>query len=410
MATEDHTYVIDPGATDPDLIRKLTPLGEDPGRRTTRSASSRQRRRATVERPAATQQPPSRPLLWLVGAFALGPFSLLLATPSARRIPRWRPSVAGGAGLLAGLAAWIWFLPPAALGGGDRLLLAQVLAVALAAAVWLAAWCLGLVAASRRCPEGPLSRRGHQRPLLAGLAGLAAPGLGLLLAGRRWRCVLSVILVGAGGVAALLHSRAATWWTTHRTATASTIDDLQLESFFLSLVAILAVGILAWLVSALEGGRLAAGPRVVRAVSGADRVPAALLIALVALTIWFRPLDAAHGLDRLTSTLVADGLRLAPLWTARAASSLAPGEPRLEMRVAERQAALGRHEVATAIREDLQRRWHELAVAAPGDAVGPAGAAGSPATASAPWREAAAAAMPLQVPGTATGDPRPPAR
>jgi hypothetical protein len=238
----------------------------------------------------------------------------------------------------------------------------QGAAVLAAAMAWLTVWCLGLIAASDRCPEGPLSRRGHRRPLVAATVGLCCPGLGLLLSGRRVRCIVTLAVVGAGAVATLLLLRAPFSWQAHHADPDPMFSDLQVERIFLVLAGTLAAGALAWLVSALEGGRLAAGPRVVRAVSGADRVPAALLISLVALGIWFRPLDAAHGLDRLTHQLTDGGLRLAPLWTARAAAFLAPAEPVLELRVAERQEALGRHEEATATRQELYRRWRSLAL------------------------------------------------
>jgi hypothetical protein len=168
------------------------------------------------------------------------------------------------------------------------------------------------------------------------------------------------MVVGLGATAGLSLWRVVDWWSWHRSGPASVFTDLQLEQAFLVLVGLAGLGVLAWLVSALEAGRLAAGPRVVRTMAGADRIPAALLIALVALGFWFRPLDLSQELDRITGTLADNGLRLAPLWTARAAALLAPADPVLELRVAEREAAMGHVREAAAIREKLHGRWQRF--------------------------------------------------
>jgi hypothetical protein len=260
------------------------------------------------------------------------------------------------------VAIALWLQDPARLGGGDRAFLVQSSAVAAAAMVWLAAGGVGLVTAARRCGEGPLARRPSRRPLLAGLVGLLAPGLGLLLAGRWIRSAATIVVVGLGATAALVLTRAPGWWHAHREdGQPALIDDLALERILLGLAAVVTVGAIGWFVSALEAGRLAAGPRTVRAVSGADRVPAALLLALVALAVFFRPADLARGLDRATGTLSAHELRLTALATARAAAWLAPADPLLELRVAERLDALGRADAAATIRHRLRDRWQRFA-------------------------------------------------
>ncbi|MEZ4387024.1 MAG: hypothetical protein R3D98_05520 [Candidatus Krumholzibacteriia bacterium] len=380
MDNEDRTYVIDPEATDPDLLRSLSSLGDAAGQAPSPPRRGRPPRDVIVLRPADQVRPPSHPLPWLLSAYALGPFAVLLTGRRGRRRVRWAAALGAAAAAVA--AGWVWRQGPDALGGGDRALLIQGGSAALAAVVWLAAWCAGAVAAARRCEEGPFARRARRRPVAAVVAGLVAPGLGLLLAGRRRRFAISLFAVGLGAVAGLLLlRRAAGWWAWHGADPGRLMSDLQLEQAYLVLAGVAGVGALAWLVSALEAGRLAAGTPAVRAIAGADRIPAAFLIALVALACWFRPLDAARGLDGLTTALADGGLRLAPLWTARAAAALAPGDPVIELRIAERQLALGRVNAAAATRQRVQRRWQLFARADRRLGLSFAGAAGSAAAA-----------------------------
>ena len=352
MNQDDRTYVIDPDATDPDLIRKIVPLGENPELEPQRS---RKRRRRVRREPNPTPGPtaPRRPTLHLIGAYAAGPLAILLDSDLRRR--RGALIAMASTVLMAGTAALAWTYRTSA--GGDRAMLMQLGLAILASVAWFAVWAVGLVRASRRCGVGPFSRRGDRRPVLAGLAGLAAPGLGLLLAGRIKRMLLTLILVGCGLVAGLGLWRAPSWWLQHRAAPHSLLTDLQFEYLLVAFGGLAVIGLLSWLVSALEAGRVANGPVVVRRLAGADRVPALLLVALVAFGVFFRPGSLAGQLDRLTSRLVAAELQVIPLATARAATILAPAEPGYELRLAERYEDLGRTEEATAIRAHLAERW-----------------------------------------------------
>ncbi len=371
MANDDRTYVIEPGATDPDLIRSLTPLGEDTGVPRRRVSSGRRRRQ--IDGILGRQlDPHPRPVLRLVGTYVLGPLAPFTSS-RARRSRAWCAATVAGL-ILVIAAAWIWWREPAIIGRGDRAILIQIVALSVAALAWSAIWSAGLILAARRCGEGPLARRNGRRPFTAGLVGLLAPGLGLLLAGHPWRAAVAGVLVWLGIVAAAMLTRAGGWWTEHTASATVLFTDLQIETLFLGLVGLVTLGLLVWLASALESGRLANGPRVVRHVSAADRVPLALVMALVAFGIFFRPLDAARELDRFSEELAAAGLRLAPLIPSRTAVMLAPAEPTLELRLADRYDALGRRDQATAIRDDLSQRWQQIQPieeAPPPDLVGP---------------------------------------
>jgi hypothetical protein len=388
MATDRSIYVIDPEQTDPELVRSLTALGDGPDTteapRTsdhsprapsppTRTTAAAPKLAAAARRPKPTRpiaghhaperpappRPPRHPGRALVAAHLLGPWSPLL-TPANRRRRPWR--LAGAAAAVGiPLAAWAGASAATWLGPGDRAMLLQLVIAGLTAALSLAAWGAGILAAARWCGEGPLARRDRRRPVLAMLAGFAAPGLGLLLAGHRWRALIATVLVGAGLLAAAVLWQIPTWWRWHVADIQPVIPDLRVEQGVIVAALVLAAGLIAWLVSALEAGRLAAGRRVVRDVGSADRAPAGLLVALLALGAFFRPGDLAAELDGATSALAAREFRLLPVVTAWAATRLDPADPRLTWNLAARYEVLGEVAQAARIRQELDERWQQYA-------------------------------------------------
>jgi hypothetical protein len=356
MAQEPHIYVIDPEQTDPGLIRSMTALGEveTPPPRARRQVAVKRARR--VEPRPVNDLPPPRPWRSLTGAYLAGPLGLLV-TGRARDSNRATWIAALAPVLLMAGAVTSWLQAERLFGPRELSILAQTAFLALAGAAWVTAWSTALLRSGRACKAGLPSWRGRRRPFVVGVLGLLAPGLGLLLLGSFLRGVLSLVLVSLGGLAAVVLLRAATFWSWHQAAADPLLTGLQLEAAFLTLGGLVAAGLLAWLISAFDGARLASLAPAGRRRSSADRVAVALLVALIALAIFFRPLDVARELDRTTNGLAVGGLRLIPLWTAQAAVVLAPGEPEFALRLADRHEALGRNHAAEAIRQDLAGRW-----------------------------------------------------
>jgi len=352
---DDRTYVIDPADTDPALIRSVVPLGEPAAA----PSSTRRARDGQIPRQAApaaaAPPPPAHPALFLCAAYLCGPAAVFLTAAGRRRRARRILAVAALGG--AGLAALIAWQAPAQFGPGDAAILWQVASAGLAAVVWVVAWATGLMLASRRCGDGPWARPGQRRPAAAAFVGLFAPGLGLLLAGHARRSVATTATVFLAVLAGLALRQGGAWWAWHRQAAPDLISDLQFEQGVVVLAGLAAAGALGWLVSALDAARLATGPRVMRRVAAANRAPAALLVALVALGVFFRPVDLARNVDLVTQRLIQDGLRLLPACTAAIATRLDPAEPVYAWRLAARQADLGWTAAAAATRDDLAARW-----------------------------------------------------
>ncbi len=369
MANDDRIYVIEPDDTDPGLIQQVVPLGDAIRPPAPPPAPRAPRAPHAATATASRGQPPAHPLRLLVGAYALGP----LAPLAVGHPGRGRRGLVVSAWVIMGLATGVFAVAPRALGADDRAAVVQAAAAAVALVVGLTAWTVGLTLADRRCRAGSWSRPAGHRPAVAALLGLLAPGLGFYLGGRTARAIATLVAVVPGLAAGALLQRAPRWWSWRAGDAYRLISDRQLEAGLLGLVVLAALGVLVWLVSAIEAARLAAGSGALRRTEAANRAPAALLLALVAMAVFFRPANLAGELDRLTGRLEDAELRLAPLMTAEAAVCLAPGEPVYQCRLAEVQADLGHHAAAARIRSRLVARW--AAVAALAKAPGSAGRA-----------------------------------
>jgi len=364
MAQEDRTYVITPADTDPGLLRSLTPLGDAVGA----PAGRRQRRRrasGTANRTAARVAPPAHPALLLVAAYLLGPAALLVA--SADRRHRWCRIAIAVAAASAAVAAIAWWKAAILFGPRDAATLVQVATAAVATIAWVTVWSAGIWRAAGRCGEGPWSLPGRRRPVAAAAIGFVAPGLGLLLTGHARRAIATIVLVGVAVLAGLACLQVDTWWSWHRRWSPAPATDLHFEYGVLVAVGLAAAGSLAWLVSALDGARLATGPQAMRRVAVANRAPAALLAALIAFVAFYRPAGIAGDLDLATQRFADRGFRVLPLCTAVAATYLDPAEPLFAWRLAERLDALGRTADAAVARDALADRWRRYVAS-----VGPA--------------------------------------
>jgi hypothetical protein len=130
-----------------------------------------------------------------------------------------------------------------------------------------------------------------------------------------------------------------------------------LERIFLVMGAGGALGALAWIIQALDGARLAGDRTEGTPVRHGDRAAAALVIAIAALLVTFKPARVAETLDRFAISLSEDGLRIIPLAATQAAMQLDPSRPEYAVKAIERNEALGRRTAALAIRTDLAERW-----------------------------------------------------
>lgn len=358
MTEHDRMYVIDPAETDPDLLRKLTPLGDlagvPPSPEADRCRKAQPARPPGPARPAGSP-PPAQPALLLLAAFMLGPLSILLTAAGRGRRERRIFAAAAAAGAAA--AAVVWWQAPIRYGPGDLAWLLQLGAIAVSWGAWLAAWSLGIHLASRRCGDGPWSTAGARRPVAAAGTGLLAPGLGLLLTGHPWRTIATVAMVGSALLAALAIRSAGAWWAWHRQCTAPIVTDRQFEIGVAILAALVALGALSWLVSALDAARLTAPPLVMRRAAAANRAPAALLAALLAFSVLYQPAGVAGAFDQATARLADQGFLLLPFWTAAVAAHLDPSVPAYAWRLAQQQDELGRTADADATRQALAERW-----------------------------------------------------
>ncbi len=364
MERNHRTYTIEPGDLDPEIIACLDALREDRVEVARKEQPGSRRGSASIFH-ADLASRPRRPRLLLILAWLTGPMSYLL-TRAGRR-DRIGSAIAIEAVVLAGALVASWTTLGRLAGGGDRSILLQLGCCAAVSVLWCEIWIRGLLVTSRVCRDLELSRPGRRRPFTLGVLGLVLPGFGLLVTGHTRRTALAIHAIGATVVCALAVTQGKSWWDRHDADAAALFTDLQVEQSLLVLACAVLLGLLAWIVQALEGARLAAGQHFVRSINTADRFPAALLAALVVFGLLFSPADAARQFDMLSRTLVEDGFRYIPLWTQRAAAALDQSESIYMLRVAERHEALGRTEQAQEIRQRLAGNWQRYALASSGE-------------------------------------------
>jgi hypothetical protein len=243
----------------------------------------------------------------------------------------------------------------------------------LAAALGFATWARGAFLLGRH--KGWLLRRlpaWLRHPGTAGALGLVIPGFGLFIAQHPRRAACALLAACATVIAALVLWQAPDLWRLSRAGILVGHGDI-LERIFLVMGTVGAFGALAWIAQALDGARLA-GYRAEGAPAprgegpsgrhgegpsrrNGDWATVALVLAIAALPVAFKPSHVAETLARFAVSLRDDGLRVIPLAATQAAMRLDPSRPEYAVQAIELNEALGRMTAAMALRQDLADRW-----------------------------------------------------
>ncbi len=284
---------------------------------TARPPYTTSRRAGTIATPAAGAGRMHYALL-LALTWLCGPAALLL-TPAGRRHRGWLAlglaATVAGAFLVqvpyARLVAWTGLSAPLAWGS----------LAALATAGGFSAWARAVLHAGALLPPP------HRLPRLlrsragVGAIGLLAPGCGLLVGSGRWHGALWLWALWPAALGALtLRAGADMWRHLATTIPDRAATDLLEHTIVLSAAAV-ALGVLAWLVQALEGARrVAPAPALAR--GRGDWLAVALGLSCLGLAVGGSPDRAARQLGDAATILQAEGLTVIPLHLAQAAGRL----------------------------------------------------------------------------------------
>ena len=306
------------------------------------------RRRETHSTPCAKSKS------WLVAfrAYILGPASLLLWPPENGRTA----SVILGVGSLVGAALLsIWW----------RAFFDVLQPLTFRAVIWAAAVAVVIlttgtawaraVAMSEEAVRWP---KRFRRPSTVCVLGLVFPGLGLLIAGRRWKAAFAMWCAGllVAAVVVVKHWR---WLVADGVQGGGGPTHQTIEGVLGVAAGCMVFGFLAWLVMAFDGVR-AVSPAA-RSGAVADGLALALLVTLAIFLATFRPVPIARDLKSAAEGLRNQGLRVIPLALYEVASTLDSGTPDYLAGAATLYDELGLSETAIAKRELLQNRAAQFA-------------------------------------------------
>jgi hypothetical protein len=323
-----------------------------------RASAAAQRRHSETPRrePGPNLRTPKMHWITAVRAYGLGPLSLII-WPRERKRGGWAVASAVSVALTGLLAVeWTAYWQRAMrFEHGPAIWAASVAVVILAVTtVWSRA-----VATSPPFVAWPRRLRSIGS---IGVLGLMLPGLGLLIAGRRWRAALAVWSAGllAAAAVVVLHWRSLAAVSAGHDIGAEAGAAAASTEIALIVAGICAgVGLLAWLVQALDGVRVVSP--FVRSNPLANRLALALLASLGLLVATFQPVFCARHLSAAATRLREHRLRLIPLALCEAAASLDPSEPSYLVEAASLCEALGRADDAAEKRAVLRRRAEHYA-------------------------------------------------
>ncbi|MFA4948342.1 MAG: hypothetical protein WC674_07540 [Candidatus Krumholzibacteriia bacterium] len=360
MTTKSKVYVIDPDDTAESGTQKgrvgkrgiertdYSPDSEGPqGARAQGSRARGRRMKGPVEEQGS-------PLLAFLSYLA-GPYAIL-ATRRGRESKFWvvlAILTVTGAAILFARANKIFAAPH---GAGIGFIFWLSVAC-IAAILGFATWARGVFLLGRH--KGRLLKRlpaWVRHPGTAGALGILIPGFGLFVAQHPRRAACALLAACATVIAALVLWQAPALWRLSQAGILVEHGEM-LERIFLVMGAVGAIGALARIAQALDGARLAgAGAEGPESRHG-DWATVALVLAIAALLVTFKPAHVAETLDRFAISLREDGLRVIPLAATQAAMRLDPSRPEYAVQAIELNEALGHPSRALAIRRDLAERW-----------------------------------------------------
>jgi hypothetical protein len=361
VTTKSKVYVIDPKSAVEAFIQKGGVAGRgierteySPDDEGPQQASSPWGARAKERRLKGPFEEQGSALLAFLSYLA-GPYAIL-TTRHGRDCRFWVTLAILSSTGAAVLIARVGSLFAAPRGSGIAFIVWLLLAC-LAALAGVATWAQAAFLLGRH--KGHLLRRlpGWLRhPATAGALGLLIPGFGLFVARHPRRAAMALLCVGALAVSVLVLWQAPDLWRLSRTGILFGYGDI-VENMFLAMGALGAFGALVWIFQALDGARLAGSGGENPAGRSGDFAAVALIVAVAALLVTFKPARVAETLDRFAVSLREDGLRVIPLAAAEAAMRLDPSRPEYAVRAIALDEALGRPGEAEELRRYLAERW-----------------------------------------------------
>ena len=230
------------------------------------------------------------------------------------------------------------------------------------ALLWAAAWCraIFLAGVDRRFVPERLPRW-LRAPAAMAAGGLLAPGLGHLASGHPRRAAVAFWMVATSALPILTLSWSGWLWQCNENAGVSGVPGLALETMFVASAALVGLGTLLWIGSALDGVRLHSVRAHGRSEIRGDWLAATLLVVIVLLLFTLRPVQLAGQLDQFAGAMRHAGYRLTPLCLEATASQLDPAKPKYAMQMAELFESLGKKQAAQQLRNGLRERWDTYA-------------------------------------------------
>lgn len=292
---------------------------------------------------------------WLAAlrTYALGPVTLFL-WPRGRGHVMWAAvgvvSLVSTLLLIIGWSKWIDMAEGVKHGAVIWIVLVTLVILSVAAA-WARA-----VATSDLARWPRFSR--HSFAVFA--LGLFFPGLGLLIAGRRWKGAFAIWCAGLL-IAAIIVVRHWRWLVADSIGGGGLPTHQAMEWILVVAAGCAIFGLIAWLALGLDGVR-AVSPRG-RSGPLSNWLALTLIVTLAIFSATFRPIPLAQDLAWTATQLKNQGMRIIPLALYQVATEFDPGTPSYLMRSITLYDELGMTEIANAKRDLLQKRAAQFALA-----------------------------------------------
>jgi len=316
-----------------------------------------------IKLPAAARRP-YRPIGVLLAAYGLGGAAPLMLRTGKRKF-MWASFA------LLSITCWVALfahrtLVLSLIQSGRMPLVPFFGGFALMHALGALAWSRALRLAARderfvpeRLPEA------LRHPVAAAAIGFVLPGFALVVAKRAWRAAFALWNASSAILATIVLANAGMLWSWNKRAGVDALPRSFLEGVFVASAAVLSLGALAWVATALDGGRYLAAERRMRSrrhpYLRSDAIALGLILAMVAFAVTFNPPRMASDLDRFAGALRFSGYRLVPLSLESAAMRLDPGRSEYAIRTAELHLEMGHRDAATVIQQGLRARWDAYA-------------------------------------------------